>query len=466
VRYGQLFQIIDHVKPQSIVEVGTWNGDRALQMITQAWNHQDEVTYTGFDLFQFATPETDEAELNVKKHFTHQEVAEKLEAFAAGMPNKKLHFHLYAGNTRETLFPLSADFAFIDGWHSVETIESDYQALKGCKTIVLDDYYAPDEENRTPDTQKYGCNALVEREGFAVMPAGDHVQGGGIVQMAVYPSELAKIIKVKTNLIIKTRNCVPDDDILGNIRHALTLNLPRWPVLRPHDQIAVMCSAGPSLSHYFDELRDWKDRGGKIVCVKHAHDALLAEGIVPWACVLLDPRGHVQDFVANPHPEVNYVVASMCHPSTFEALKDAKVWIYHAAVGAGEIEVLQEHTKTSGIKEHVMGGGSSSALRGFSVMHGAGFRDFHLYGYDSSYETNPDPEAKDLNGTPKYYKVGVNGRDFTTDSEKLAEVQDWQRAREANFEARVTVHGAGIIPHIERIIRRKCNEAFAKVFNG
>lgn len=469
MRYAQLLQLIDHVQPKSIVEVGTWNGDRAIQMITQAWKYHDEVIYIGYDLFELATPETDETELNVKQHFTKQEVNAKLGAFAAGMaPKKKLYFSLKAGNTRETLPPPTGrayDFAFIDGGHSIETIESDFAALSHCKTVVLDDYYIPDDENRCADTEKYGCNRLVERVGAGILPAADPMKDGGLVQMAVLPAELVQKVKVKTNLIVKTRNCVPDDDIQANIRHCMSLGLNRWPVLRPHDQIAVMCSAGPSLTHYYDELRDWKERGGRIVCVKHAHDKLLAEGIVPWACVLLDPRGHVQDFVANPHPEVNYVVASMCHPTTFDALKDAKVWIYHAAVGAGEMELLTEMTKTTGVKEHVLGGGSSSALRGFSVMHAAGFRDFHLYGYDSSYEANPDPEAKDLNGMPKYYKVGVNGRDFTTDSEKLAEVQDWQRAREANFEARVTVHGAGMIPHIERYIRRKCNEAFAKVFN-
>ena len=51
---------------------------------------------------------------------------------------------LVRGNTRETLKPISADFVYIDGGHSIETIQGDYDALKSSPVIVFDDFYIPD----------------------------------------------------------------------------------------------------------------------------------------------------------------------------------------------------------------------------------------------------------------------------------------------------------------------------------
>ena len=73
-----------------------------------------------------------------------------------------LKVQLFKGNTRDTLKLVGPklpkmDLIFIDGGHSLETIESDWEGVKGCidpGTIVLfDDYY----ENR----EDYGCKTLV-----------------------------------------------------------------------------------------------------------------------------------------------------------------------------------------------------------------------------------------------------------------------------------------------------------------
>jgi predicted O-methyltransferase YrrM len=126
-RYGQLINIIDDVKPKTILEVGTWNGDRAIQMAEAALKHQEQVTYYGFDLFEEASDETDAAELNVKRHFTVDEVITKLKAFQEKVGVDRFQAHLFKGNTRETLLTVMApehgveiDFAFIDGGHSIE----------------------------------------------------------------------------------------------------------------------------------------------------------------------------------------------------------------------------------------------------------------------------------------------------------------------------------------------------------
>lgn len=176
MRYELLIQLVKERQPRSILEVGTWNGQRALEMLKAA----PGATYYGFDLFEDGTPEVDEAEKNVKPHHSLESVRKTLQGYDA---------HLFKGNTRETLaqFDTPVDFVWIDGGHSVETIRSDWENVKRCCTpdtvVVFDDYYYG-----PIDTDKFGCNRVVETLKHESIPRADWVAGGGWVQMMrVYP---------------------------------------------------------------------------------------------------------------------------------------------------------------------------------------------------------------------------------------------------------------------------------------
>ena len=65
MRYKQLYLLISVLKPKSIIEIGTWNGVNAVNMITASGTL--DAAYHGFDLFEEATSETDSEEFNVKK---------------------------------------------------------------------------------------------------------------------------------------------------------------------------------------------------------------------------------------------------------------------------------------------------------------------------------------------------------------------------------------------------------------
>lgn len=181
-RYDQFIEIVGKVKPGKIVEIGTWNGNRAIQMHRVS----PESEYVGFDLFEDGSKEIDQAEKNVKPHQTLVEVDAKLKE--AGVPHL-----LYKGFSSETLpvylaehGPGTADLVFIDGGHSVETIRSDFEHAKQiCKVgglIVLDDYYTDMPED---ELEKYGAQTVLRDVPHVLLPARDKVQGGGRVQMAV-----------------------------------------------------------------------------------------------------------------------------------------------------------------------------------------------------------------------------------------------------------------------------------------
>ena len=90
MRYDQLIDAVRKKHPQAILEVGTWNGGRALDMLQVA----PLARYYGFDLFEDADKETDAVEFNVKRHARLADVSKILKDYDA---------HLFKGNTRETL---------------------------------------------------------------------------------------------------------------------------------------------------------------------------------------------------------------------------------------------------------------------------------------------------------------------------------------------------------------------------
>lgn len=165
MRYRKLLECVRAKDPRSIVEIGTWNGERAYAMLTLA----PGARYYGFDLFEDATDDTDREEMNVKAHHSLQEVQARLAGFDA---------HLVKGNTRQTLAAFSPehkiDFVWLDGGHSLETIRSDWRNIKmhlaDAAWVLFDDYYVGGI-----DTNRFGCNKVVEGLPHILLGDGDPV---------------------------------------------------------------------------------------------------------------------------------------------------------------------------------------------------------------------------------------------------------------------------------------------------
>ena len=432
-RYSQLLGIIQQEKPKTIVEVGTWNGDRALEMATQLIADDLPCHYIGFDLFEDATDETDAAELNVKKHFSYDEVSAKLDQFVEEFPG--FTYEIYKGDTKETLNGINLSecdkpiLGFIDGGHSCMTIAHDMKNLKDqCDYLILDDYYQADEDGKMPDIAKFGCNDVLESIGpvgehWHIMPAYDRVKDGGYVQMVSVGRKFD--IQISRKLEVQTKNAVSDDAIQRNVLYALAQDLPEVRRFYPHDGVCTFVSGGESFKEHLDQIREDQANGNFVVCVKTSHDPLIAAGIIPDACMLLDPRAHVTEFIEKPHPDVQYLAASQVYWETLRHLikHEARVTLYHAMVRAGEEAML-------GTDRFMILGGSTSATRGISVMHTLGFRHFRLFGYDSSFAEKPDDDYMEKykdKQSKRPMKVKVLGGEFWTTPELIAQSKDFEQ---------------------------------------
>lgn len=268
---------------------------------------------------------------------------------------------------------------------------------------------------------------------------------------------------------VSTRNCVDDKEIKNNVHYSLSLGLPCIPRFAIHGETGVVCSAGPSIVNHLADIQKHIGKDGeRVLCVKHSHDLFLDAGIVPWACALLDPRAHVKDFIDRPHPGVKYFVSSTCHPSTFDRLlsRDAEIWLYHALVGAGEEDLIKMHIDTrnrerqrlreAGVQldlaqpfeqaDMMVSGGTTAASRGISLLHMMGFRRFTLFGFDSCFWEPKDLSLRNDDGNPKYHCLEIGGKQFFTDAELVAQVQDFKYLSGAIGDCTFDVRGDGMVP--------------------
>ena len=471
-RYRQLADVIRHYKPKSIIEVGTWNGGRAIEMALAAFENQDEILYRGFDLFEDATSETDDEEFNLKAHNTQSAVIKRLQDFRAKMMEKKkvFTFEIGKGNSKEILkdrTDLNADFVLIGGGNSIATAKSDYDNLKHNPIVVMDNFFREDEEKLNAPEKYKGTNKVIDslpkgKEGQVrrwVIPSQDQVRNGGHTHIAVIlngndiPSIPKNLLSVP--IVVHPRDCVPKDFIKDNIKDNLKL-IKTWLGKFPmHKGNIILVSGGPYLDVKRLKKHIKNNPDSKIVCVKHSYPTLINNGIIPWACIVLDPRpitgvsthGIVRkDLFKKVEKKTKFFVASMTDPSVTEYLidKGAEIHGWHAFTESlrDPIEKNKKMVDNSVTLDPDIGippgatlitGGTCAAMRSLGIFHTMGFRSFDLFGFDCSMEEPTKKQQKETTGAddeerrPKYFKVGVGDTSYWTTGELLAMAQDCER---------------------------------------
>lgn len=202
-RYSQIYQCLRATGPQTILEVGVFDGENASQMIRSAASlteDNDHFAYHGFDLFEDMDATTFEKEFS-KYPLSREEIYNKLAPL-------DVKISLFRGDTKVTLpnYAKKASdkgnyitFAFIDGGHSEETILSDWISISSIMNkksqVIFDDYYL-----QTPENLKgVGCNRLIDslstdpRYTVEILPISDCFQKEtGMLEIALVRVRLAR----------------------------------------------------------------------------------------------------------------------------------------------------------------------------------------------------------------------------------------------------------------------------------
>lgn len=273
-----------------------------------------------------------------------------------------------------------------------------------------------------------------------------------------HPSEIPELVKAPLankdqifvdELPIRTKNCVDHEIITKHVSENLRL-ITEWLDYCPaNDEEIAICSAGESFNPYEAKLL-FSDKGIKILAVKSVLKRLLDHGVKPWACILLDPRDHVKEYIKDVPKDIIFFVASMVDPEATKLLiqNGNTVIGYHAFVNAGEDKLVPRG-------QLFVPGGSATSTRGIDVMQLLGFKTFHLYGYDLCAMKKPDLTLKKDNGkfiweeitlSEKSYGGYVIQQTFWTKGEFLAQVQELKKMYLPQKSFQFHIYGDGLVP--------------------
>lgn len=234
-----------------------------------------------------------------------------------------------------------------------------------------------------------------------------------------------------------------DEDFKRNIEAVLRRGYTRFnEYISSQTGMLSICGFGPSLGHTWTRLK------GDVMACNRAHDWLIAKGVVPRWCLLMDPLEVIADMVT-PHPEVTYLVASRCHEKVFDKLDGFKVVVWHCA---GD-EVLMPILEASQIAEPTVNGGTATVTRGAVVGVVMGYDDIHIFGADSSFpEKDGDTHMVKSLVPERVIQVMCDGRNFWSTSWMTLQVEDIRiifndlRDKGTSF----TFYGDGLLQHAAR----------------
>jgi hypothetical protein len=232
------------------------------------------------------------------------------------------------------------------------------------------------------------------------------------------------------------------NEIRDHVRSALKR---RWHTIvqaKPRPDAVAIVGGGPSLKDHLEELRAFN---GAIICVNHTLDYLMKNGIEPWGVVFGEIGSWKPSFLNNEYEDVWYLAASQCHPDTLDMVEGRKVLLWHCIQECGEDKIIRAHDP----KAVMIGGGNSVYTRAINIAHVMGFRDFHLWGCDSSF----DEQTHVYHDRPvePVIEIEAAGKRFKTTT-RLAMQADHLRFFTRTFGGLCgfKCHADGLFPHIHR----------------
>lgn len=437
----------------NIVEVGTWNGSRAVQMAEAAFAAgATTVSYVGFDTFEEGNDRQHEG--HSKPHANSWHVSNRLNNYSRLMSRKGLTFDytLIKGNTLETM-PVSKDvvknasFAYIDGGHSYETTNSDYQHLMHVPFVVFDDVIV-EEEAGAPEGPRRVMNELTGQK--RTITSGDGYSGlKQTISLGLVVREGLPMPELRTRIQVKPVNSVEKSEQLQHIAEN-SAAIQKWiGTYQAHELEALFVSAGPTLPEFLEEIREKQKAGAVVFAVKHSLPTLRKAGIQPDWTVILDARpvegksthGITRtELFEDVGAQDRFLFATMTHPSVRKLLetKGAQLYGWHAYTQATQKVKLPEFEMGA-----VVMGGTCSATRIPMLAFVMGFRRFEFYGYDFFYPAKA--EQTDIKQSLMKVALGQEQVEFLTTGELIAAMQDLDHWNGWLLENRISVkfHGPG-----------------------
>lgn len=233
--------------------------------------------------------------------------------------------------------------------------------------------------------------------------------------------------------------------IFANVRSACARDLVWFDAENPeNDRHVAIIGGGPSVTDLLDEIK-WRQSIGQDVWVLNKAWAALGNEISIDVQVLLDARMDTATFVtfAGEH-----LIASQCDPAVFEFAEHAgKTTLWHVNM-PGMADLLKDEKARV---TYLIGGGNTVGMNALALAVARGYRQIHLYGFDSSFRGDVHhayPQA--LNDTDARSDVLYGDKHYVCAPWMVGQANEFMKMA-PQYEARgcvITVHGSGLLPDI------------------
>jgi Protein of unknown function DUF115 len=197
-------------------------------------------------------------------------------------------------------------------------------------------------------------------------------------------------------------------------------SVPRYPKrIQPapaHGRTAILACYGPSIRDMVQVIKDEMALGNSdIITVSGAHDFIVENGLKQKYHIECDPRLHKADNIDHAVEGIEYLIASTCHKGYFEKLSrgGADVRLWHVATPGHATKLVDELGESS---NHCISGGGSVGLRALPLLYTMGYRDFAIFGMDSSFRDDGNEQwaGKHAGKKQDVVECDCGGRIFKT----------------------------------------------------
>src|ERR1700692_424273 len=174
--------------------------------------------------------------------------------------------------------------------------------------------------------------------------------------------------------------CIP------RLKYAAKQEIPHLPELLPHKGKMAIVGGGPSVSNYIEQIKQFRVNDlDNLMSINAAHNWLIEHGIIPRIHVISE--FDVEDIPIAlgglPHRDVTYYLSSSCHTNLFRQFNGYKCVLWHPFMPMqGYQQAISRYFKN----EFMVMSGFATFFKSLAIATILGFRDFELFGLDSSFE--------------------------------------------------------------------------------
>lgn len=242
---------------------------------------------------------------------------------------------------------------------------------------------------------------------------------------------------------------VERDRIMGQVESTCARDLLWFDTEDEHDGHVCLVGGGPSLKDTLPELQWRQSIGQKVWALNGAGKFLLRNGVTPDVVVIADARPENASFLNELSPSVTAALASQCHPDVFDRAlgRGMRVIVWHAN-SPGMRDYLQSENERP---VHLIGGGSTVGMNAMVLAFAAGYREIHLYGYDSSYRDDAHHAYRQmLNESDRIIDALYRDKKFKTAAWMAQQVNDFQALAPVLIAdgCTITIAGDGLLPAV------------------